>query len=78
MTASLPPGLINTGRSRRSLALRRGAGLLTLASRSPLASLTIVRGTHTRRVAIGAPSGRSQCGWSAAREIEPAISEGRP
>jgi len=69
--------LINTGRSRRSLALRHGAGLLTLASRSPLASLTIVRGTHTRRVAISAPSGRSQCGWSAAREIEPAISEGR-
>jgi len=66
--------LINTGRSRRSLALRRGAGLLTLPSRSPLTSLTIVRGTHTRRVAIGAPSGRSQCGWSAARAIEPVIS----
>jgi len=65
--------LINTGRSRRSLALRRGVGLLTLPSRSPLASLTIVRGPHTRlrgpltrRVAVGAPSGRSQCGWSAA------------
>jgi hypothetical protein len=53
----------------RRLALRDGAGLLTLAPGSPLRSLTFVRKGSARRVAFAAPPGARQCGWRAAPDI---------
>jgi hypothetical protein len=51
--------------SARRFSLRDGAGLLTLAPGSPLRSLTIIQGRRTRRVALAAPPGDRQCGWTA-------------
>ena len=51
------------------LALRDGAGLLTLAPGSPLRSLTFVRRGSARRVAFDAPPGARQCGWKAAPDL---------
>jgi hypothetical protein len=50
----------------RPLTLRNGAGLLTLPSRSPLRSLTIIRRKRTTRLRVDAPPAERQCGWTAA------------
>jgi hypothetical protein len=56
------------GRSR-TIALRRGVGLVTLAPSGGVRSLTIVRPPgrdRTRTLVLRAPAGARQCGWSAA------------
>ncbi len=57
----------DTGRGPRVLALRRGAGLLTLPASRGLRSLSIVRRGHrTLRIPVHAPAGAKQCGWATA------------
>jgi len=56
----------DTGRGSRVLALRHGAGLLTLPAARGLRSLSIARRGHrTLRAEIHAPAGAAQCGWEA-------------
>lgn len=51
------------------LAMRNGIGLLTLRPAGPLRALTIIRKGRSRRIAVEAPPGNRQCGWSAAPDI---------
>ena len=63
--------LADTGASgSRAVALRDGAGLLTLAPGSALRSLAIARGRSTTRLRLDAPPARRQCGWTAAQEVQ--------
>jgi hypothetical protein len=54
-----------TGSGRRPIALRSGAGILTLAPGTSLRAVRIVRSGRVKRVAINAAPVRDQCGWSA-------------
>ncbi len=71
VAVAVPPGArviarLTGGRTRR-LALRRGAGLLTLAPAAGLRSLTMLRpGRSPRALGVNAPAGAAQCGWRAA------------
>lgn len=53
-----------TGTGRRPIALRNGAGILTLAPGTSLRAVRIIRAGRTTRVALTAPPARSQCGWT--------------
>lgn len=61
---------VDTGRGRRVLPLRRGAGLLTLPPSRGLRALSIARrGYGTLRIPVRAPPGAKQCGWEATPEL---------
>jgi hypothetical protein len=54
-----------TSAGRRPIALRSGAGIVTLGPGTSLRAVRIVRKGRVKRVAINAAPVRSQCGWSA-------------
>ena len=55
--------LADTGAAPRSVRLREGLGLLTLAPGARLRSLTFIREGRRQRVRLDAPPAARQCGW---------------
>ena len=53
-----------TGAGRRPIALRNGAGIVTLSPGTSLRAVRIVRKGRVKRIEVNAGPVRDQCGWS--------------